>query len=63
MNSTDPKPFKIRITRTVVFTDLNKKILQVFEAGDILVATKKTSDYYITSMGGIYFDEAEEIGK
>lgn len=57
---------KIKIIRKVVFTDQSGRILIEYEVGDILDASGKVDHggsygYFITSMGGIYFDEAVEL--
>jgi hypothetical protein len=51
----------IRFTQRVVFKDCTGTVTKVYEVGDTEEFFGKTSTYYITSMGGIYFDEAEEV--
>ena len=52
---------KIRFTRRVEFRDHRGTLLKAYEVGDQEVYTAKSSHYWITPMGGIYFDEAEEV--
>lgn len=56
-----PKPFDIRLKVKVTFNDWNNTVVSQYPAGIILPATVKKSHYFVTSMGGIWFDEAEEI--
>jgi len=56
-----PKPFQIRLTQVVIFCDINGSILRHYEVGTVLTATAKSSHWFVTSMGDIWFDEAEEI--
>lgn len=51
---------KIRIIQRVIFKDNTGTILKTYEVGDVLTATAKGSHYYVTPMGGIYFDEASD---
>jgi hypothetical protein len=55
-----PKEIKIRFTKQCVFRDLNGTVQKVYEPGDIILAYK-CDNYYSTGMGGIWFDEAEEV--
>lgn len=52
---------KIVITKTVVFKDEDGNTLKTFNIGDIINYTCKLPTYYVTSWGGIYNNEAEEI--
>jgi len=52
---------RIRLIRRIIFRDFRAEIVKQYEAGTILEYTAKTKWYYVCSMGGIYFDEAEEI--
>jgi hypothetical protein len=56
---TQTATFKIRFKKRVVFKDQSGTVLRVFEVGDTFDATTATESYWVTSMGGIYFDEAE----
>jgi len=51
----------IVFTKQVIFTDCDKKVIRIYKNGDTVQATHKTETYYITNMGGIYFDEAKEL--
>lgn len=52
---------QIRFTRRVVFKDCTGTVTKIYEVGDTEEFFSKTSTYYITGMGGIYFNEAEEV--
>jgi hypothetical protein len=52
---------KIEFIKEVVFTDMEGTTVKVYNIGDRVECTAKTSTYYITSMGGIYFHEAKEV--
>lgn len=52
---------KIEFTKEVIFKDMHGTILKVYAVGDQVDYTAKAGHYWITSMGGIYFDEAKEI--
>ena len=54
---------KIRFTKQVIFHDLHGNILRVYEIGDECEYYSKSCHYWISPMGGIYFDEAEEVEK
>jgi hypothetical protein len=56
-----PEYFEIRFTRRAVFKNQAGKIVKVFEIGDTYRASGCTETYFITPMGGIYFDEAEPV--
>lgn len=58
---TKPELFDIRFTKQVVFKDQNKNVVKTYEVGDTCKASGCTETYFITSMGGIYFDEAEAV--
>lgn len=54
-----PVPFKIRATKRIVFRDQAGNELKVYEIGDLIDATHADErGYWVTSMGGIYFEEA-----
>lgn len=50
----------IRFTKDVTFRCGNGDILKVYRKGDVEKYTAKTGHYFVTTMGGIYFDEAEK---
>ncbi len=50
----------IEFTKEVVFRDMEGAVLKTFSVGDRIEALGETHHYWITSMGGIYFDEAKE---
>lgn len=52
---------KIIFKKEVVFTDMNDSVIKTYRIGDVVDYTAKTETYFITSTGGIYFDEAEEF--
>ena len=52
---------KIKFTQRVVFRDMLGVALKVYEVGDEIEYFTKTDTYFVTSMGGVYFDEAEEV--
>lgn len=52
---------KIRFIKRVIFTDMNGAVRKIYEIGDTETFHGKTNHYFITGMGGIYFDEAEEV--
>lgn len=52
---------KIKFIKQVKFCDCNGVVLRVFEIGDEIAASAKSESYFITAMGGIYFDEAVEV--
>jgi hypothetical protein len=56
-----PKPFKIRLTKPIHFTDVGGSVVHRFNVGDLMTATVDTGHYYVTSLGGIYHDEAEKV--
>lgn len=51
----------IEFTKEVVFRDCKDNILKTLYVGDRVEALGETHHYWITSMGGIYFDEAKEV--
>lgn len=54
--------FPIRITQTVTFRDQSGTIVKQYQVGDIVQATHASErGYYVTSMGGIWFEEAEFV--
>jgi len=57
---------KIRFTQKVVFKDQEGTVLKTYEIGDVETAAGfldqgQGCGYFITPMGGIYNNEAEEI--
>ena len=56
-----PIPFLIVITKQVTFRDSEGTILRDFSVGDVIQATADTGSYFVTSMGGIYHDEARTV--
>lgn len=52
---------KIEFTKDVIFKDMHGTVLKTYSVGDQVICTAKTGHYWITPMGGIYFDEAKEI--
>lgn len=55
------EPFLIRFTHKVVFSDRDGNVLQTYNVGDEIAATAENNHYFVTSMGGIYFTEAERV--
>lgn len=55
--------FQIRIVHPIVFRDQSGNALRTINAGEVLEATADTGHYYVTTMGGIYYDEAEVVDK
>jgi hypothetical protein len=53
--------FKIRLTTPVTFRDREGNITRALAVGDTLEATCETNSYFVTSLGGIYKDEAKRI--
>ena len=53
----------IEFTTQVIFRDLNRTVLKIYNVGDVIPFTAKNNKagYWITSMGGIWFDEAREL--
>lgn len=56
---TQSSTFKIRFTKRVTFKDQSGSVLRIYEVGDTCDAFSVTETYWVTTMGGIYFDEAE----
>lgn len=56
-----PTPFLIVFTKQVTFRSSEGAILADFMPGDIIKATTDTGAYFITTMGGIYHDEARTL--
>lgn len=55
-----PETFKIRVTKRLEFKTQGGEILKVYEIGDLIDATHADErGYWVTPMGGIYFEEAE----
>ena len=52
---------EIEFIKEVTFKDMHGIILKVYNAGDRVSYTAKAANYWITPMGGIYFDEALEV--
>ena len=53
--------FEIEFTKRVVFKDMTGAIRNVFEIGERCEATHDNGHYFVTSLGGIYHDEAKRI--
>ena len=53
----------IKIVKQVIFKDRDGNVLRVYEIGDMVKFTAKDDDrgYFVTAMGGIFFDEAVEV--
>ncbi len=51
----------IQFTKEVIFKDMLGNVTHHFNIGDKLKFLNKTSTYFITGVGGIYFDEAIEL--
>ncbi len=56
-----PIPLLIVITKQVTFRDGEGAIIRDFSVGDVVTATADTGHYFVTSMGGIYHDEARIV--
>ena len=52
---------RIKITKKVTFRNRYGDVLAEHEVGAVIEASAKGTHYYVTPMGGIYFDEAREI--
>jgi hypothetical protein len=52
---------KIRFIKQVVFKDMHGTVLKTYNIGDVVEYTAKAGHYWVTGMGGIYFNEAVEI--
>lgn len=52
---------KIIFKTNVVFRDWNGTVTRVYKRGEIINYTTKNKYYYVTSYGGIWFDEVEEV--
>lgn len=52
---------EIEFIKEVIFKDMFGTILRVYNIGDRIQYTAKSKHYWITAMGGIYFDEAKEV--
>ena len=61
----DPVRFKILFTRDVTFRDCTGAITHEFKIGDSIEATHEIrgngGGYFVTAVGGIYYDEAKRI--
>jgi hypothetical protein len=55
------KSFTIRFTKQVVFRDRAGSVVKVFAPGKTIEATGQGAGYFLTAMGGIWFDEAEKV--
>jgi hypothetical protein len=51
----------IRFTKDVEYIDLETNTLHKFKVGDTLTAVGAAEDYWLTSIGGVWFDEVELI--
>ena len=61
MRNDPPVYFDIEFTTSVVFKDWHGTIVKTYHPGDIVKASAETPYYFITPMGGIYFDEAKRV--
>lgn len=52
---------KIIFTKEVVFKDLTGSVVREYKVGDTCKYTAKTETYFVTSLGGIFFDEAIQV--
>ena len=57
-----PTVFQIRIIKQVKFSDCCGQVCKTYEVGDVLEATADTGHYFVTTMGGIYYEEAVRVG-
>ena len=57
----NPIPFLIAFTKDVTFRDSEGTIIRAFNKGDVVTATADTGTYFVTTMGGIYHDEARRV--
>ena len=51
----------IEFVKQVEFRDCNGSLLCIYNVGDKVPFTAKVNGYYVTNMGGIWFDEAREV--
>lgn len=56
-----PIPFLIVFTKQVTFRDSEGTIIRDFSVGDVVSATADTGTYFVTTMGGIYHEEARIV--
>lgn len=52
------KMFKIKFIKQVIFKDQSNIIRKVYNVDDVIESTFDAGHYYVTTMGGIYKDEA-----
>lgn len=52
---------KIEFTKEVTFKDQHGTVLRVYAVGEQISYTAKAGPYWVTPIGGIYFDEAKEV--
>lgn len=52
---------EIEFIKEVIFKDMFGNVLRVYNIGDKVQYTAKSECYWVTTMGGIYFDEAKEL--
>ena len=52
------KLIQLRITKEVIFTDQDGRVVRVYRIGDIIYASGDAGHYWIHSMGGIFKNEA-----
>lgn len=57
----EPIPFLIVITDLVTFKDRTGTVLKQYQVGAVVEATADTGSYFVTSMGGIYHNEARRL--
>lgn len=56
-----PTPFLIVFTQDVTFKDRMDNVIREFKVGDITDATADNGTYFVTSMGGVYKEEARVV--
>lgn len=52
---------KIEMIKEVVFKTQDRVVLKVYVVGQVIDNVHKAEHYYVTPMGGIWFDEAKEV--
>lgn len=52
---------KIKFIKNVTFKDASGDVVAFYPIGAVIEASAKTGTYFVTPMGGIYFDEAVEV--
>jgi hypothetical protein len=56
-------PFLIMFTKLVRFKDREGTVVKVFQVGDTCEATSENGHFFVTTMGGIWHDEAVRVKK